>query len=60
MAEKPESFDGAALAAHVGSELAGYKKPRRLLVVTDLRRSPTGKVDLADVRRRTLDQGVTV
>lgn len=60
VAEKPESFDGAALAAHVGSELAGYKKPRRLLVVTDLRRSPTGKVDLADVRRRTLDQGVTV
>lgn len=58
--EDPASFDTAALAAHVGAELAGYKKPRRMLVVKDLERSPTGKIDLAVVRRRTLEQGVTL
>lgn len=58
-ADDPEALDVAALVAHVGTELAGYKKPRRVLVVKDLERSPTGKVDLAVVRERTTREGVS-
>jgi acyl-CoA synthetase (AMP-forming)/AMP-acid ligase II len=58
-AEKPEELDVSALVEHVGTELAGYKKPRRVLVVKDLERSPTGKIDLAVVRDRTAREGVT-
>lgn len=36
----------------VGSQLAGYKKPRRVYVVDELRRSPSGKVDMHGLRRR--------
>lgn len=57
-ADRPEQVDVAALAAHVGERLAGYKKPRRVLVVRDLERTPTGKVDLAVVRARTVAEGV--
>jgi acyl-CoA synthetase (AMP-forming)/AMP-acid ligase II len=34
------------LADRVGSRLAGYKKPRHVLVVDSLRRGPNGKVEL--------------
>ena len=54
----PETLDVAALAEHVGREIAGYKKPRRVLVVRDLQRSPTGKIDLPVVRERTAKEGV--
>jgi len=54
----PAALDPTALAAHVGEDLAGYKKPRRMLVVADLERSPSGKVDLARLRQRTVDAGV--
>jgi acyl-CoA synthetase (AMP-forming)/AMP-acid ligase II len=54
----PERFPVAELAAHVGTELAGYKKPRRVLVVRDLERSGSGKVDLARLRQRTAEAGV--
>jgi fatty-acyl-CoA synthase len=57
---EPGDFDAAALAAHVGIELAGYKKPRRVLVVTDLERTGSGKVDLGRVRARTDKEGVAV
>jgi 3-oxocholest-4-en-26-oate---CoA ligase len=39
-AEQPE------LAAFVAARLAGYKKPRRVLVVPEVRRLATGKADL--------------
>lgn len=55
----PATFDVAALTAHVGAELAGYKKPRRVLVLRDLERTGTGKVDLAKLRQRTLEDGVS-
>jgi fatty-acyl-CoA synthase len=35
-----------ALIAHVAERLADYKKPRRVLFVPDIRRSPSGKADL--------------
>lgn len=33
------------LAHHVGERLAGYKRPRSISVVPDLRRTPSGKID---------------
>jgi 3-oxocholest-4-en-26-oate---CoA ligase len=36
-----------AVAVHVGERLAGYKKPRTVLFVPAIRRSPSGKADLA-------------
>ena len=36
----------------VGRRLAGYKKPRRLYLVDELARSPSGKVDMHRLRRR--------
>jgi len=36
-----------AVAAHVAERLAGYKKPRTVLFVPAIRRSPSGKADLA-------------
>jgi len=35
-----------AVVAHVAQRLAGYKKPRTVVFVTDVRRSPSGKADL--------------
>lgn len=35
-----------ALVAHVAGRLAGYKKPRSIVFVADLQRSPSGKADL--------------
>ncbi|MBO9577437.1 MAG: AMP-binding protein [Microbacteriaceae bacterium] len=34
------------LRDHVGEHLAGYKKPRRLVVVDSLERTPSGKADM--------------
>lgn len=47
---------GAELAArtvidHVGALLAGYKRPREVVFVPRIHRSPTGKIDLAWARR---------
>jgi acyl-CoA synthetase (AMP-forming)/AMP-acid ligase II len=35
-----------ALAAHVAGRLADYKKPRGIVFVPEVRRSPSGKADL--------------
>jgi 3-oxocholest-4-en-26-oate---CoA ligase len=35
-----------ALVAHVAGRLADYKKPRRIVFVPEVRRSPSGKADL--------------
>jgi len=34
------------IVAHVGERLAGYKKPRRLVIVDSLERTPSGKADM--------------
>lgn len=39
------------LIEHVGSVLAGYKKPKRVLLRDSLDRSPSGKVDLVALKR---------
>ncbi|MDW3215257.1 MAG: AMP-binding protein [Ilumatobacteraceae bacterium] len=39
------SIDLETLRTHVKSQLAGYKAPRRLIVVDEVLRSPSGKLD---------------
>jgi fatty-acyl-CoA synthase len=39
------SVDGDALGAHCRASLAGYKVPKRIVVVDSLHRSPAGKAD---------------
>ncbi|NCT92626.1 AMP-binding protein [Cellulomonas sp. APG4] len=43
------------LRAAVGARLAGYKKPRHVLVVDRLERSPSGKLDMRGLRARVRD-----
>lgn len=40
------------LIAHVGSQLAGYKKPRHVRFADSLDRTPTGKIDVPRLRSR--------
>ena len=42
----PVAVTGDELAAHVGERLAAYKKPRGVVFVDAIRRSPSGKADL--------------
>jgi acyl-CoA synthetase (AMP-forming)/AMP-acid ligase II len=42
------------LIAHVKAQLAGYKAPRKVLIVDDVGRSPNGKADYAGAHRRLL------
>jgi acyl-CoA synthetase (AMP-forming)/AMP-acid ligase II len=44
-------LDADDVLARCRSELAGYKRPRRLLVVDTLPKTATGKVIRADLRR---------
>lgn len=44
--------DADELAEHVGGQLAGYKKPRRIVVVDEVHRLVTGKADLTWARSR--------
>ncbi|PXY19467.1 AMP-binding protein [Prauserella muralis] len=39
------------LSEHVGSTLAGYKRPREVIFVPEIQRSPSGKIDLRWARR---------
>lgn len=43
---------GSAIADEVHRRLAGYKKPRRVLLVDNLDRSPSGKLNMRALRRR--------
>jgi acyl-coenzyme A synthetase/AMP-(fatty) acid ligase len=45
-----EAVGREELIAHVGSRLAGYKKPRHVVFVERLPRATTGKVDLQAIR----------
>jgi acyl-CoA synthetase (AMP-forming)/AMP-acid ligase II len=55
-------LDGAAqvtehdLIAHVGARLAGYKKPKAVLFVTSLERSPSGKLNMRMIRQRAAEE----
>lgn len=47
--------DEGALIAHVATQLAGYKKPKHVIVRRTIDRSPSGKVDLARLRRDVME-----
>jgi len=44
------TIDADALGAHCRASLAGYKVPKRVLVVDSLQRSPAGKADYTLLR----------
>jgi acyl-CoA synthetase (AMP-forming)/AMP-acid ligase II len=45
----------AELIAHVKAHLAGFKAPRRILVVESVDRAPNGKLDYRRLRERAMD-----
>jgi acyl-CoA synthetase (AMP-forming)/AMP-acid ligase II len=44
------------LIEHVGAHLAGYKKPKAVLFVDSLSRSPSGKLNMRMIRQRAVDE----
>ena len=48
-----DGLDPAAVIAYVRERLAGYKTPKRVVVVTDFPRTPTGKVAKNELRRES-------
>lgn len=48
-------LDLDGLRAHVTSRLSGYKQPRHLVVVPEVRRTPVGKADLAWAKQVATD-----
>jgi 3-oxocholest-4-en-26-oate---CoA ligase len=55
-------LDGASrvtereLIDHVGAKLAGYKKPKAVLFVDSLSRSPSGKLNMRTIRQRAVEE----
>lgn len=49
-------IDVPQLLAHVASRLAGFKKPGHVFTRPSLERSPTGKIDLAQVKADALNE----
>ena len=45
-----------SLIEHVGARLAGYKKPKAVLFVDSLGRSPSGKLNMRAIRQRAVDE----
>jgi fatty-acyl-CoA synthase len=56
-AEPGARLDADALRAHVGAQLAGYKKPRIVDIRADLGRSPSGKADMRRLREELMALG---
>ena len=49
-------IDEEALIAHVKSQLAAYKAPKRVLVIDTIGRAPNGKVDYKRLKQYACDQ----
>lgn len=49
--DDPERLDTDELLAFVGERLAGYKKPRRIIVRHSLERGPTGKLNMRAIKQ---------
>lgn len=50
------TVDADELRAHVAARLAGYKKPRHIVVRPSLERSPHGKIDMARLQQSVADE----
>ncbi len=55
VAAPPDTVTEQDLIDHVAGLVAGYKKPKRIVVRDVIERSPSGKVDMAQLRRSFLD-----
>ncbi|HET6499139.1 MAG TPA: AMP-binding protein [Amycolatopsis sp.] len=49
-------LDARTVSDHVATVLAGYKRPRRVVFVPEIRRSPSGKINLAWARHVAQDE----
>jgi acyl-CoA synthetase (AMP-forming)/AMP-acid ligase II len=52
----PATVTEQDLVEHVGAHLAGYKKPKAVLFVDSLSRSPSGKLSMRTLRQRAVDE----
>jgi fatty-acyl-CoA synthase len=46
----------AELIAHCGVELAGFKKPKRVVFLPELPKNPSGKILKREIRRTLLEE----
>lgn len=53
--EDPDRMDPDELLRFVGERLAGYKKPRRIIVRRSLERGPTGKLNMRALKQGAAD-----
>jgi acyl-CoA synthetase (AMP-forming)/AMP-acid ligase II len=53
--DDPDRMDPEELLRFVGERLAGYKKPRRIIVRHSLERGPTGKLNMRALRQDAAD-----
>lgn len=53
-----ESVTSEELISFVKTRLAGYKAPKRIIVVDSIGRGPSGKADLAEMRRLVLSNSM--
>jgi long-chain acyl-CoA synthetase len=56
----PDAVSAEELIAFCRAQMAGYKKPRAVVFVDDLPRTPVGKVRKADLRRILSDNATTM
>ncbi|MGE0583871.1 MAG: AMP-binding protein [Flavobacteriaceae bacterium] len=54
--KKGQTVNGEALIEHVKSQISGYKAPRRVLQVDEIKRGPNGKADLTAIREYAISQ----
>ena len=54
--EDPQMVSEQELVSHVGTILAGYKKPKSILILPSLERSPSGKVDIPAMKKRMAER----
>jgi fatty-acyl-CoA synthase len=54
--EDPQLLSEQELVGHVGTILAGYKKPKSILILPSLERSPSGKVDIPAMKKRMAER----
>ncbi|MBI2766964.1 MAG: benzoate-CoA ligase family protein [Chloroflexi bacterium] len=52
VAAEGQAIDEASLVAHCKARLAGYKRPRRIVVLPELPKTATGKIQRAQLRER--------
>jgi acyl-CoA synthetase (AMP-forming)/AMP-acid ligase II len=52
----PDAVTEQELIGYVGTQLAGYKKPKAVVFVDSLSRSPSGKLNMRMIRQKAVDE----